>query len=31
VALTFDYVEQVAPELLGKLDQVRAILAKVVM
>jgi len=31
VALAFGYFEHVEPELLGKLDQVRAILAKVVM
>jgi hypothetical protein len=31
VALAFGYVEQVQPELLGKLDQVRVSLAKVVM
>ena len=31
VALAFGYVEHVQPELLGKLDQVRAILARVVM
>jgi hypothetical protein len=31
VALAFGYVEHVEPELLGKLDRVRAILAKVVM
>jgi len=31
VAMALGYVERVEPELLGKLDQVRAIMAKVVM
>jgi four helix bundle protein len=30
VAMALGYVEQVEPELLGKLDQVRAIMARVV-
>ena len=31
VAMALGYVERVEPELLGKLDQVRAIMARIVM